>query len=158
MGTKWLVSTERGEVIATSGDALALVDGEARPIEGEAVGESTAFIRADARGLRILAAPGRLVVDGRAAPGGVAVLDGRSSHTVRVGPTTLTVRRVLFERRPVTCEDTGYCAISGEPLTEGQTALFCSCGTVALERFARELGDSCPRCGVRYPSDLEAAR
>lgn len=158
MRSKWRIKTGHGDIVATEGDALALVGGEVRAMADEELAECAAFLRPDSRCVRVLAAPGDLTVDGRAAPGGVAILDSQGSHVVRVGQTTLGISRVTFEKRLVAAGDSGTCAISGEPLREGDVALSCSCGIVALEKFARQLGDTCSRCGVRYLEEEDAVR
>lgn len=146
---KWRLRTETGEMISEAGDGVCLVDGKLEPESPKAIAFAGAFIRVGDRRLRVAAGRDALTVNGRGAPGGIAILSGRASYTLRVGGVSIAVIPVSVQLAEWS-EDSGHCSISGEPLQKGDQVMICPCSMVALAGFARDLGQACPQCGLGW--------
>jgi len=146
----WIMRTDTTEVALDAGEAAVVRGGElSGDVDADGDGVQ-AFLRARGGTLCVAAAPGALLVDGRAPVGSVAVLRGRD-HLVRVRETEIRVTchagRVVRHSGP----DDARCALSGEGIALGHRVCQCACGVNVLMRFLTTYGDgkSCPRCGER---------
>jgi len=157
---KWTLqtTTDDAAIAGEAGDALVMVNGALARATDEEITNAEVFIRIAAQRVRLAAMPGRLLVNGRGASGGIAMLDGRGAHMIRVGQHAIIIRPVTFTVSACSGEHGGKCGISREPLRAGDTTVSCACGVVMLAGYARELGDHCPRCGRGGLAQVEVRR